>query len=64
MDRQTETAAPRYRHRLSNLPSCVVCSKVLIAPEASAFNFDGDVSYLWSCDYCGQTIVTNAVKAA
>jgi hypothetical protein len=30
----------------------------MVAPEASALSSDGKVSYLWSCDCCGQSLVT------
>ena len=30
----------------------------MVAPEVSALRTDGNVSYLWSCDCCGQSIVT------
>ena len=36
----------------------------MVAPEASALRADGKVSYLWSCDCCGQSLVTNAAGAA
>jgi hypothetical protein len=62
MDVQTETAVPRYRHRLCDLPKCISCSEELIAPEASAFRPNGEISYLWCCDYCGQSLVTRAAK--
>jgi hypothetical protein len=47
------------------LPKCEACgADSMVAPEASALRPDGSVYYLWSCDCCGQSLVTNASKAA
>jgi len=46
--------------RVRNMPLCSLCSNSMVAPEASALQADGDVSYLWSCDSCGQGFVTHA----
>jgi hypothetical protein len=46
--------------RVRNMPLCSLCSNSMVAPEASALQADGDVSYLWSCDSCGHGFVTHA----
>ena len=50
--------------RVRDLPRCESCSDSMVAPEASALRADGEVSYLWSCDWCGQNYVTNAANVA
>jgi len=50
---------PTYRPRLSDLPKCAACSDVLVAPEASVLSPEGDVRYLWTCDSCGQSLITD-----
>jgi uncharacterized protein with PIN domain len=50
----------RCRPRVRNLPRCSICKDSMVAPEASVFKTDGEVSYLWSCDNCGQGFVTDA----
>jgi hypothetical protein len=50
--------------RVRDLPRCEACSDSMVAPEASALRPDGKVSYLWSCDCCGQSLVTNAARVA
>jgi hypothetical protein len=52
-----------YRPRQRDLPRCVACADWMVAPEASALRADGNVSYLWSCDCCGQSFVTKAAAA-
>jgi len=52
------------RPRVRQLPTCESCSEPMVAPEASALLNDGRVSYVWSCDRCGQTLVTSAVAMA
>ena len=47
---------PRARDRLK----CSTCTDAMVAPEASVLEIDGNVSYLWSCDICGQSFVTQA----
>jgi hypothetical protein len=47
---------PRTRDRLK----CSTCTDAMVAPEASVLESDGNVSYLWSCDTCGQSLVTQA----
>ena len=42
------------------MPRCSICSDLMVAPEASALQGGGKVSYLWSCDTCGQGFVTQA----
>ena len=46
--------APQER----NLPVCPICLDSMIAAEASAFDADGGVSYLWNCETCGCGFVT------
>ena len=58
--RSQATRWPRVR----DLPRCASCSDPMVAPEASALRADSKVSYLWSCDCCGQSFVTNAAKVA
>jgi uncharacterized protein with PIN domain len=53
-----------YWPRVRNLPRCEACTDSMVAPEASALRADGKVSYLWSCDSCGQSLVTSAAEAA
>src|SRR6201984_3436551 len=50
---------PQTSHwpRVRNMPMCSLCSNSMVAPEASALQADGDVSYLWSCDSCGHGFV-------
>ena len=50
--------------RVRELPRCASCSEPMVAPEASALRTDGKVSYLWSCDCCGQSFVTSAANLA
>jgi hypothetical protein len=45
--------------RRRNMPRCSICTDFLVAPEASVFKTDGEVSYLWSCERCGQGFVTD-----
>jgi transcription elongation factor Elf1 len=47
------------RPRVHIVPRCSTCADTLVAPEASVFKPDGEVSYLWSCDTCGQGLVTD-----
>lgn len=42
------------------MPRCSICSDLMVAPEASALQGGGKVSYLWSCDTCGHGFVTQA----
>jgi hypothetical protein len=59
----TERAASQtYWPRVRELPRCLACAESMVAPEASALRPDGKVSYLWSCDCCGQSLITNAAK--
>lgn len=51
----------RPRPRVHIIPRCTTCADTLVAPEASAFKSNGEVSYLWSCDTCGQGVVTQGV---
>ena len=53
-----------YWPRARELPKCEACGDLMVAPEASGLRPDGCVYYLWSCDCCGQSLVTNAWKAA
>jgi ribosomal protein L37AE/L43A len=46
--------------RMRDMPRCVICTDAMVAPEASVLKSDGEVSYLWSCDRCGQSFVTQA----
>jgi hypothetical protein len=52
------------RVRNTPRPSCSICSDTMIAPEASVFNTNGQVSYLWSCDACGHSFVTEITLLA
>ncbi len=52
------TAAPERNPRGSDLPTCPVCADSMVAAEASAFVADDVVSYLWTCDTCGDGCVT------
>jgi hypothetical protein len=47
---------PRARRQL---PKCEACGDSMVAPEASVLGPDGSVYYLWSCDCCGQSLVTS-----
>jgi hypothetical protein len=51
-----------HRPRVRDLPRCAACAGSIVAPEASAQRADGEVSCLWSCDCCGQSVVTNAAN--
>ena len=54
-----------YWPRARELPKCEACgADSMVAPEASAFRPDGEVFHLWSCDCCGQSLVTVAAIAA
>ena len=46
--------APRER----DLPTCPICLDTVVAAEASAFDEDGGLSYLWNCETCGCGFVT------
>jgi hypothetical protein len=48
-----------HRPRVRELPRCEACLEVMIAPEVSALGPDGNVSYLWSCEGCGKSVITN-----
>ena len=52
------TSPPRPAPRGSDLPTCLVCADSMVAAEASAFQSDNVVSYLWTCDTCGYGFVT------
>jgi hypothetical protein len=56
---ETEPSGRRWP-RMRNMPRCSICTDFLVAPEASVLKTDGEVSYLWSCDRCGQGFVTEA----
>src|SRR2546423_9357701 len=59
--RQAETEpSGRCWPRMRNMPRCSICTDFLVAPEPSVFKTDGEVSYLWRCDRCGQGFVTEA----
>lgn len=49
--------------RVRDLPKCEACADFMVAPEALALRPDGNVCYLWSCDCCGQSLVTNSANA-
>jgi hypothetical protein len=55
-----ETIRPELRRDLKRRapPPCSICSDSMVAPEASVFRSVGEVSYLWSCDSCGCSFVT------
>jgi hypothetical protein len=54
-----ENVGPQtYWPRVRELPRCEACSESMVAPEASTLSSDGKVLYLWSCDCCGQSLVT------
>jgi hypothetical protein len=57
---------PRARQwpRMRDMPRCSICLDSMVAPEASVLKSDGEVSYLWSCDSCGQGFVTQARTSA
>jgi hypothetical protein len=57
---QTDQSRPTPWPRARNMPLCSLRSNSMVAPEASALNLDGKISYLWSCDSCGQGFVTHA----
>lgn len=44
--------------RMSERPVCTICSDTMVAAEASAFLSDDVISYLWTCDTCGCSLVT------
>jgi hypothetical protein len=44
--------------KASQMPRCAKCFESMTAPESSALMPDGVVSYLWSCDSCGESVVT------
>ena len=53
---------PRVRqrpHRSTSMPTCTVCAASMVAAEASVLGVDNVVSYLWSCDVCGYSFVTD-----
>lgn len=51
---ESDHSLPRG-HRAENRPGCATSDAATeVAPEASALKSDGEVSYLWSCDTCGQ----------
>ena len=55
----TERVVSRaYWPRARELPKCEACGDLMVAPEASGLRPDGSVYYLWSCDCCGQSLVT------
>ena len=56
-------ARPSHQPRLSDLPSCTACSDLLVAPEASVLSPEGDVRYLWTCDSCGESLITSTRSA-
>jgi hypothetical protein len=57
---ETEHQSGRRWPRMRNMPRCSICTDFMVAPEASVFKTDGEVSYLWSCDRCGHGFVTEA----
>ena len=50
-----------YAHeRYSGRPSCPKCGILIVAPEASEYESNGDIRHAWSChecDYDFQTLV-------
>jgi ribosomal protein L37AE/L43A len=56
---QIEAVTKRWP-RMRDMPRCSICMDAMVAPEASVLKSDGEVSYLWSCDTCGQSFVTRA----
>jgi hypothetical protein len=60
---QTEIPRALLWPRVRNRPRCSLCSDAMVAPEASVLQSGGRVSYLWSCDTCGQGFVTHAHPA-
>jgi hypothetical protein len=52
------TVAYNSDPRGCDLPICTVCADSMVAAEASAYQADGVVSYLWTCDTCGYGFVT------
>jgi ribosomal protein L37AE/L43A len=61
-----EKVRPRVtsQSRVRQLPRCESCLEPMVAPEASALLTNGRVSYVWSCDRCGQSLVTSAITMA
>ena len=57
-------AGARQWPRTRNMPRCPLCSDSMVAPEAASVLQSGEVSYLWSCDSCGQGFVTQARTSA
>ena len=55
---QNETKAGNDFPRLGDLPRCSACADVLVAAEASVLDLHGRVSHLWTCDSCGQSLIT------
>jgi hypothetical protein len=50
--------------KVSQLPHCAMCFESMTAPESSVLMPDGVVSYLWICDSCGETLVTQCSTQA
>ena len=54
-----ETSGAR-RPKASQMPRCGNCFDSMTAAESSALLPSGVISYLWCCDFCGETVVTSA----
>jgi hypothetical protein len=44
--------------RVRKMPRCSMCADLMVAPESSVLTKDGVVTYLWCCERCGQSVVT------
>jgi RNase P subunit RPR2 len=40
-------------------PRCPRCGSPLVFAEQSAFNLNGRIRHIWSCDVCGNECVTS-----
>ena len=57
---QSVRSQAKHWPRVRDMPRCSLCSDLMVAPEASILQLNGEVGYLWCCDTCGQGFVTRA----
>ncbi len=62
LDQLSRRSSFTHQPRVSEMPRCADCLDRMTAPEGSALLADGAVTYLWSCDRCGKTLITECFR--
>jgi len=55
----TTTTGPSASGFRIAIPTCPLCSNVLVAPTTAAFDGAGCVRHVWTCDECGHVFRTS-----